>query len=101
MSLEVYDDRIEPFYELTHLLRRHKGQLETADNFLKLLDGSELIRRPKQHVQDPYSFRCIPQVHGAVKDNIRHSQGVQTIVCRGVSREHNSHSLSLPGGRGV
>lgn len=71
MSLEAYDGRIEPFYQLTHLLRRHKGQLETAENFLKLLDGSELIRRPKQHVQDPYSFRCIPQVHGAVKDQIR------------------------------
>lgn len=76
MSLEAYDGRIEPFYELTHLLRRHKGQLETADNFLKLLEGSELIRRPKQHVQDPYSFRCIPQVHGAVKDNIRYVESV-------------------------
>lgn len=76
MSLEAYDGRIEPFYQLTHLLRRHKGQLETAENFLKLLDGSELIRRPKQHVQDPYSFRCIPQVHGAVKDNIRHVASV-------------------------
>lgn len=76
MSLEAYDGRIEPFYQLTHLLRRHKGQLETAENFLKLLEGSELIRRPKQHVQDPYSFRCIPQVHGAVKDNIRHVASV-------------------------
>ncbi len=76
MSLEAYDGRIEPFYELTHLLRRHRGQMETADNFLKLLEGSELIRRPKQHVQDPYSFRCIPQVHGAVKDNIRYVESV-------------------------
>ena len=76
MSLEAFDGRIEPFYELTHLLRRHKGQMETADAFLSLLDGSELIRRPKQHVQDPYSFRCIPQVHGAVKDNIRYVESV-------------------------
>lgn len=76
MSLEAFDGRIEPFYELTHLLRRHKGQMETADAFLSLLEGSELIRRPKQHVQDPYSFRCIPQVHGAVKDNIRYVESV-------------------------
>lgn len=76
MSLEAFDGRIEPFYELTHLLRRHKGQMETADAFLSLLEGSELIRRPKQHVQDPYSFRCIPQVHGSVKDNIRYVESV-------------------------
>ncbi len=71
MSLEAFDGRIEPFYQLTHLLRAHKGQIETAEAFMKLLEGSEFIGRPKQHVQDPYSFRCIPQVHGAVKDQIR------------------------------
>lgn len=53
MSLEAYDGRIEPFYELTHLLRRHKGQLETADNFLKLLEGSELIRRAEATCPGP------------------------------------------------
>ena len=71
MSLEAFDGRIEPFYQLTHLLRAHKGQIETAEAFMKLLEGSEFIARPKQHVQDPYSFRCIPQVHGAVKEQIR------------------------------
>lgn len=72
ISLEAFDGRIEPFFPLTHLLRRHKGQMETAQNFMTLLQDSELIARPKEHVQDPYSFRCIPQVHGAVKDNIRY-----------------------------
>lgn len=76
VSLDAYDGRIEPFYPQTHRLRRHKGQMDTASRFLALLEGSELITRPKEHVQDPYSFRCIPQVHGAVKDNIRYVRSV-------------------------
>ena len=76
MSLEAYDGRIEPFYPLTHRLRRHKGQIETAERFMTLLEGSKLISMPKKHVQDPYSFRCIPQVHGSVKDNIRYVESV-------------------------
>lgn len=76
MSLEAYDGRIEPFLPLTHQLRPHKGQIDTATRFISLLEGSELIIRPKEHVQDPYSFRCIPQVHGAVKDNIRYVESV-------------------------
>ena len=76
ISLEAFDGRIEPFLELTHRLRPHQGQLETGKVFCELLEGSELISRPKQHVQDPYSFRCIPQVHGAVKDCIRYVESV-------------------------
>ena len=53
------------------------GQIATAKRFVELLEGSEIIKRPKEHVQDPYSFRCIPQVHGAVKDNIRY---VRTVI---------------------
>ncbi len=76
MSLEAYDGRIEPFLPLSHRIRPHRGQLATAERFLKVLEGSELIRRPKEHVQDPYSFRCIPQVHGAAKDNFEYVQSV-------------------------
>ena len=76
MSLDAYDGRIEPFLPLTHHLRPHKGQIETGRRFVEILDGSELIRRPKEHIQDPYSFRCIPQVHGAVKDSIRYVESV-------------------------
>ena len=76
MSLDAYDGRIEPFLPLTHLLRPHKGQIDTGKRFMEILEGSQLIRRPKEHVQDPYSFRCIPQVHGAVKDNIRYVESV-------------------------
>lgn len=76
ISLEAYDGCIEPFLPLTHQLRKHKGQMDTAERFMKLLEGSELIKMKKEHVQDPYSFRCIPQVHGAVKDNIRYVESV-------------------------
>lgn len=70
ISLDAYDGRIEPFNELVHLVRPHKGQLKTAERVREFLSGSELIEQAKQHVQDPYSFRCIPQVHGASKDTI-------------------------------
>ncbi len=76
MSLDAYDGRIEPFLPLTHQLRPHRGQISTGKRFLEILEGSELINRPKEHVQDPYSFRCIPQVHGAVKDNIMYVESV-------------------------
>lgn len=76
MSLDAYDGRIEPFFPQVHKVRAHKGQLQTAERFLSLLEGSELIKRPKEHVQDPYSFRCIPQVHGASKDTIAYVRSV-------------------------
>lgn len=68
LSLEAFDGLLDPFYEGLHTVRPHKGQQRTATNFRKLLEGSELISRDKVYVQDPYSFRCIPQVHGATKD---------------------------------
>ena len=76
MSLDAFDGRINPFIDEVHEIRAHKGQLTTARNFRRLLEGSELIARPKKHVQDPYSFRCIPQVHGASKDTIDYVGGV-------------------------
>ena len=71
ISLEAFDGRIEPFSELVHLVRPHNGQLKTAERIREFLKESELIAQEKQHVQDPYSFRCMPQVHGATKDTIR------------------------------
>ncbi|QTN39078.1 histidine ammonia-lyase [Cryomorphaceae bacterium] len=70
LSLDAFDGRPEPFHELIQLVRPHRGQIETAERMRDFLEGSELIERPKAHVQDPYSFRCIPQVHGASKDTI-------------------------------
>lgn len=71
ISLEGFDGRIEPFNELIHRARPHNGQLKTASRIKDLLKDSQLISQEKQHVQDPYSFRCMPQVHGATKDTIR------------------------------
>lgn len=68
LSLEAYDGRIEPFYDQVHQIRKHPGQLNTAQNIRYFIEGSEIIRQPKIHVQDPYSFRCMPQVHGASRD---------------------------------
>ena len=76
MSLEAYDGRIEPFYPQVHEVRAHKGQIDTAANIRKILEGSEIIKQKKVHVQDPYSFRCMPQVHGASKDAIAYVKGV-------------------------
>jgi histidine ammonia-lyase len=73
ISLEAFDGRPEPFHHLVHDVRPHRGQVDTAIVYRNLLVGSELISRPKAHVQDPYSFRCIPQVHGASKDAINYS----------------------------
>ncbi len=70
ISLEGFDGRKEPFNELIHYIRPHKGQIVTAQRVNEFLEGSEIIAQEKQHVQDPYSFRCIPQVHGASKDAI-------------------------------
>src|SRR5690554_3487190 len=67
VSLEGFDGRVEPFNRLIHLVRPHKGQVETAAFISEALKGSAMIKQPKEHVQDPYSFRCIPQVHGASK----------------------------------
>jgi len=71
-SLEAFDGRIEPFSEQLHQIRPHGGQIETAKNIRMLLQGSQIMAQAKKHVQDPYSFRCIPQVHGATKDSVQY-----------------------------
>ncbi len=78
LSIDAFDGHIEPFCDEVHLVRPHKGQIDTARNIRRLLEGSELIVREKKHVQDPYSFRCIPQVHGASRDSIAYVESVLT-----------------------
>ena len=70
VSLDAFDGRIEPFCDEVHIVRSHRGQIETARTMRSLLEGSQILNQKKAHVQDPYSFRCIPQVHGATKDTI-------------------------------
>ncbi|MCH5235689.1 MAG: histidine ammonia-lyase [Muribaculaceae bacterium] len=85
MSLEAYDGRIEPFWDCIQQVRPHPGQIETGKVYRKILEGSEIIKREKEHVQDPYSFRCIPQVHGAVKDAMNHVTEVLHIEINSVT----------------
>ena len=85
ISLEAFDGRNECFDELIHLVRPHKGQLKTAENIRDFLDGSEIQESEKEHVQDPYSFRCMPQVHGASKGVITHVKEVFTTEINSVT----------------
>ncbi len=72
ISLEAFDGRMEPFHDSVHQIRHHKGQIRTAGRIRNIMAGSEMQQQLKTHVQDPYSFRCMPQVHGASKDSINY-----------------------------
>jgi histidine ammonia-lyase len=101
ISLEAFDGRIEPFNELIHMVRPHKGQINTAKRFNGFLENSQIIVQPKKHVQDPYSFRCIPQVHGASKDTIDYVKKVFKTEINSVTDNPNifiESDLILSGG---
>ena len=70
LSADAFDCSTAPFDELVHMVRPHRGHVKTAERIRDLLEGSQISRQEKRNVQDPYSFRCIPQVHGATKDTI-------------------------------
>ena len=70
MSFDGFDAVTHPFHPQIHAVRPHAGQQEVAQTMLRWLKGSEIATQAKSQVQDPYSFRCIPQVHGASKDAI-------------------------------
>jgi histidine ammonia-lyase len=76
ISLEAFNGRPDPFHNMIHEIRPHPGQIETASNIRAILQGSKLIGQTGKAVQDPYSFRCIPQVHGAVKDTVNYAAQV-------------------------
>lgn len=68
ISFDAFDCGSQPFHQNVHSIRSHSGQVDCAATIRKYLHGSEIAPRRKAEVQDPYSFRCIPQVHGATKD---------------------------------
>lgn len=70
LSIDAFDCNMSPFNELVHMVRPHRGQIKTAERLREFLEGSEIAVKEKDIVQDPYSFRCIPQVHGATKDTV-------------------------------
>ena len=69
ISYDAFDCTTEPLHEKIHAIRAHSGQVSTAAIMRQLLNGSQIAAQKKTQVQDPYSFRCIPQVHGATKDS--------------------------------
>ncbi|MBK9629970.1 MAG: histidine ammonia-lyase [Saprospiraceae bacterium] len=70
LSMEAFNCSTDFLHEEIHLLRNQKGQILTAEKIRNILHSGELASRIKQSVQDPYSFRCIPQVHGATRDSL-------------------------------
>ncbi|WP_339656270.1 aromatic amino acid ammonia-lyase, partial [uncultured Salegentibacter sp.] len=70
VSIDAFDCNLSPFDELVHLARPHRGQIKTAERIRRFLEDSQIAMSEKENVQDPYSFRCIPQVHGASKDTL-------------------------------
>jgi histidine ammonia-lyase len=89
LSLDAFDGRPEPFHDLVHRIRPHHGQGIVAKEILSLLAGSELIAGTRKHVQDPYSFRCIPQVHGASLDAIEYVTNTILIEVNSVTDNPN------------
>jgi histidine ammonia-lyase len=85
MSIDAFDVRLEPYNALLHKIRPHTGQINTAKAILKNLRGSQIAKQHKQEIQDPYSFRCIPQVHGATKDTINYVASIFTTEINSVT----------------
>lgn len=101
LSLDAFDGRIEPFHPTLHQIRPHTGQINVSANIRFLLNGSEIIQQPKTHVQDPYSFRCIPQVHGASRNVIEDVEHVLHTEINAVTDNPNllpDEDLILSGG---
>ena len=76
LSFDAFSCRPQPLHPLIHRVRPHKGQAQVAEEMLEWLRGSELLYQRKQQVQDPYSYRCTPQVHGAVYGVMEHLREV-------------------------
>ncbi|WNJ17543.1 histidine ammonia-lyase [Pontibacter sp. G13] len=101
LSLDAFHGLLDPFHPKLHEIRPHPGQIHTAKTMLELLGDSEIVQTEKKHVQDPYSFRCIPQVHGASKDAIAYCRTVFERELSGVSDNPNifvEEDLVLSGG---
>ena len=89
ISIEAFDCRGDAYNQLIQKVRPHKGQIKTANNIREFLEGSSIQKKKKEHVQDPYSFRCIPQVHGATKDVISHVENIFNIEINSVTDNPN------------
>lgn len=87
MSLEAYFGTDAPFQERINALRPHSGQARAAHNVRRLLQGSGVLasHRDCERVQDPYSFRCMPVVHGATRDAVEFAAGTLDVEVNSVT----------------
>jgi histidine ammonia-lyase len=89
VSMEAFGARTEPFLEHSHAIRPHFGQQYVAKKIREYREKSEIAASPKNQVQDPYSFRCVPQVHGASYEVFKHAMGVFEVEINGVTDNPN------------
>lgn len=89
VSIEAFDARPEPFLPHTHLIRNQTGQQKAAASIQQLLMGSQIHYARKTQVQDPYSFRCIPQVHGASLDALSYVNNIMSMELNAVTDNPN------------
>jgi histidine ammonia-lyase len=86
LSLEALNGTTSAFDERIHALRPHPRQIHCANNLRKILEGSEFVREfDASNVQDAYSLRCIPQVHGACRDAIAYAEWIVNIELNAVT----------------
>jgi len=83
IGYDAFNCRLSPLDAHLHAIRPHAGQVFVANNVANLLKDSDIAAAEKTSVQDPYAFRCVPQVHGASRDAITHVESM-------VSTEINS-----------
>ena len=89
LSADAYDVRIDPFLACSHEIRGQKGQQDCAKEIYDFLKDSPLQQKDKNQVQDPYSYRCAPQVHGASLDAIRFAEQIFTNEINAVTDNPN------------
>ena len=101
VSFDAFDCGLAPFSESIHRVRPHTGQITVAANLRKWLEGSSIACKQEKNLQDPYSFRCIPQVHGATRDALDHVEKVMLTEVNSVTDNPNifpDEDLILSGG---
>ena len=85
IGFDAFNCRRSPLDALLHRIRPHAGQAAVAEHVLDLLQGSEIAGIEKTDVQDPYAFRCVPQVHGASRNTLDHVEQVVTTEINSVT----------------
>jgi len=101
LGYDAFNCRLSPLDPHIHQIRPHAGQVATAAQVLRLLDGSAIAGAEKTSVQDPYAFRCVPQVHGASRDAIAHVEQMVLTEINAVTDNPNvfpDEDLILSGG---